>query len=189
MSFRPPARLLGLLLVACPAMAWSQPWEPYSWHLALEAGETQLDISKDNYRIDDSDTSLHLMAGYEITRNINIVGGYMDLGRFATDLLVEDEDGDMVVDDRRRTSVSAWTAHVEMHWSLLGFLHPNVGLGAARWRLDMPDGQYDDTQDTAPMLRLGLGIDVAPNSRLDVTVQEISRLNARTAALGLRITF
>ncbi|MEA5445056.1 hypothetical protein VCB98_04385 [Gammaproteobacteria bacterium AB-CW1] len=181
-----------LVLLAHPLQAQVWPPQP-EWHLGVEVGSTQLDVSEEDFRIYQSDTSFGVRAGWSVTSNVDLVAGYLDMGRFDTVLFEDevDEDGDTrrVVGGFRTSSATAWTAHAELNYELFGFLHPSVGLGVARWRLDIPDGQHSDTQDTAPILRLAVGFELGGNTRLDISAQRIGRLDARSGGLTLRFDF
>ncbi|MCP1728259.1 hypothetical protein J2T60_002259 [Natronospira proteinivora] len=177
-----------LLLFALPGLAVGQAWDQPQWYAAFELGNSDLDSEESSFQIDDSDTSFGLRFGYRVNSHVSIVGGYMDLGRFDTELLA-DVDEEITVVGERSSTATAWTAQAELGWEFVGFLHANVGVGVARWRLDLPAADGNDTQDTAPMVRLGLGMDVGGNTRLDLFAQHIARLEANTAGIGLRFDF
>jgi len=184
--------LLGLSTALTPMLADAQAWPRHEWHVAVEIGANRLDLSEEEYRIYETSTAFALRGGYKINERLSVVGGYMDMGRFNTVLFGEGDEDDgnpPGVAGFRTTSASAFTAHVELSWELFGFLHPMAGLGVARWRLDIPDGEHSDTQDTAGMLRLGLGFDVGANTRLDLGVQRIGGLDVTTSGLSLRLDF
>lgn len=181
-------RISALLLLLIPGLAVGQSWDQPQWHAAFELGSTDLDIEENHFRVDDSDTSFGLRFGYRVNEHVSIVGGYMDLGRLETELLAEVDD-EIAVIAQRDSQATAWTAHAELDWQLIGFLHPSVGVGVARWRLDIPAADGNDSQDTAPLLRLGLGLSVGGNARVDVFAQHIARLEANTTGVGLRFDF
>jgi|GEM_PF-2122830 len=183
------AIIASLLLLALPSLVNAQAWDRPQWFGSFELGNSQLDVEESDYIIDDSDTAFALRFGYQVNDHFSLVGGYADLGRFNTEFLAEDEDGNLIVSEQGSTSATAWMAHAELSREFLGFLHPNVGVGVARWRLDIPDDQHDNTEDTAPLVRLGLGIAIGGNARVDIFGQHIGRLEAVTAGIGLRFDF
>lgn len=176
-----------------PMLADAQAWPRPQWHLQVEVGTNRLDLTEPDYRIYQTNDAFAIRAGYKVNDQVSLVGGYIDMGRFHTVLF--GEEGDDIEDTPngvigfRDTAATAFTAHAEISREFFGFLHPTAGLGVARWRLDLPDGEHDDTQDTAALVRLGLGFDVGEATRLDLGIQRIGGLDVNTAGLALRFDF
>lgn len=189
-----PSRVSALILavtsmlISLPAMAQIGP-KP-AWYLELELGSSSLSRTEGGeYQLDGSDDSFTLRGGYELNENVHVVGSYTDLGRFPTDFLGEDENGNTIVTETRDVAASALSVQLELGWTFLDRIRPSIGVGVANWRLDIPDGDQDRTQDLAPLFRAGLGIDVAENMALHLGVRQIGRLDARTRSLSLRVNF
>lgn len=188
-----PWRAVVILAVATtfismPALGQIGP-KP-AWFLELDLGSSSLSRTEaDEYRLDGSDDSFTLRGGYELNKNVHVVGSYIDLGRFATDFLGEDEDGNTIVTETRDVAASALSVQLELGWTLLDRIRPSIGVGVANWRLDIPDEDQDRTQDLAPVFRAGVGIDVAENMALHLGVRQIGRLDVRTRSLSLRVKF
>jgi opacity protein-like surface antigen len=183
-----PILTLAVLLLSLPATAQVGP-RP-SWYLDVELGESKLSRTEpDAYRLDGRDDSFTLRGGYQINDNVHVVGSYTDLGRFPTDFLGQDQNGDTIVTETRDVAASALSVQLELGWTFLDRIRPSIGLGVANWRLDIPDGDQDRTQDTAPLFRAGIGFNVADDMVLRVGVRQIGRIDARTRSLSLRLDF
>lgn len=187
---RPPLFAVSLSLLALsaflsPGPVQAQVVENPPWHLLVEMGNTDLDYSTGDFRVDGDDLGFGLHAGTRFQDRFTAAIAYQDLGRMAT---TEDPDnGDP--EEIRDTSVTAWMAYLEMDWRLFDFLYPSVGLGVGHWQADLPAGADVTDSDTVPVLRAGLGVAVAENSRLQLTAQHMGRLEANSVLLGLRFDF
>lgn len=176
------------MLISMPVSAQIGP-RP-AWYLELELGSSSLSRTEaDEYRLDGEDDSFTLRGGYELNDNVHVVGSYTDLGRFPTDFLGEDQDGNTIVTETRDVAASALSVQLELGWTFGDRIRPSIGVGVANWRLDIPDGDQDRTQDLAPLFRAGLGIHVAENMALHLGVRQIGRVDARTRSLSLRMNF
>lgn len=155
------------------------------WHLLIELGNSDLDYSSGDFRVDGDDLGFGLHAGTRFHDQFTAALAYQDLGRMAT----SEEDGDGESEAIRDSSVTAWMAYVESDWQFFDLLYPSIGLGVAHWQIDLPAGADVTDSDTVPVLRAGLGIAMAENSRFQLTAQHMGRLEANSVLLGLRFDF